>query len=116
MLQHHIDFLEFWVVDDFEETDDVGVPDLLQDSNLSLSLALGIKRHLPKPTLLGKALYDLDSDVIARLKTPSQLDLAMSTSADFVDNLVLVYQLPSGDEVLFDLCLVGSGSHMLVSN
>lgn len=88
---------------------------LLQDGNLSLRLDLGIYCDLAQPSFLGKALYDLDRDVVSGVETPCQFDLAMDSSPNLLDDFVLVYELPAGDKVLFDLSLVGSGVQLSVS-
>lgn len=87
---------------------------LLEDSDLSLRLIFRRHRDSSQLALLGESLYDLDGDIFSRLETPSQLDLAMYPSANLVDDLVLVYQLSPGDEILFDLGFVGSVLHMSV--
>ena len=40
VLQHHIDLLEFGIIDHFQEADHVGMSDLLENSNLPLCLVL----------------------------------------------------------------------------
>jgi hypothetical protein len=53
-------------------------------------------------------LDDLDSDKLIGFEVARELDLAMDTSTDLVNDLILVDELTSGDEVLLDLSLVGS--------
>jgi hypothetical protein len=108
-LQHHVDLLQFGVIDDFEEADDIGMSDLLENGNLSLGLILWGDGDSSKSALLGEALHDLDSHILSCLETPRQFDLAMNASAYLVDDLVLIYQFATGEGILFDLGFVGSG-------
>lgn len=112
MFQHHVDLLQFGIVDDFQQADDVGVTDLLENGDLPLCLVFGRNGDSPKLALLGEALYDLDRNIVACLETSCQFDLAMDASAYFFDDLVLVYQLATGNKVLLDLSLVGSDLDM----
>jgi hypothetical protein len=54
-------------------------------------------------------LNDLDRNKITGLQAARQLDLAMDATADLADDFVLIDQLSSSDEVLFDLRLVSPG-------
>lgn len=113
MLQDHIYLLQFWIIDNLEQPNDVGVSDLLEDGNFSLCLALGRHCYPSQPALLGKALDDLDRDKVASLQAPGQFDLAMYTSAYLVDDLILIDQLASSDEILLNLGLVSPEGGML---
>jgi len=84
------------------------VADLLEDGDLSLCLVFGRNGDSSKFALLGEALYDLDRNIVARLQTSCQFDLAMHSSTNLFDDLVLVYQFATGNKVLLDLSLVGS--------
>ncbi len=83
--------------------------DLLEDGDFPLCLIFGRNGDSSQLALLGEALYDLDRDEVARLKTSCQFDLAMHSPANLFDDLVLVYQLAAGDKVLLDLGFVGPG-------
>ena len=106
MLKNHVYLLQFRIVNDLEQANDVRMPHFLQDGNLSLCLVFWGDRHLTKPPLLREPLYDLDSDIFARFKAPSQLNFTMNASTYLIDNFVLIDQFAAGDEILFDLCLM----------
>ena len=114
MFQHHVDFLQLRIVDHFEQTDNIGMADLLQDGDFSLCLVFRRNGDSSQLALLGEALYDLDRNKVTRLKTSCQFDLAMHAPADLFNDLVLVYQFAAGNEVLLDLGFVGPGLHMSV--
>ena len=106
MLKDHIDLLQLGVIDNFEEADHIRMPDLLQNSNLPLGFVFWRDCDPAESTFLGESLYDLDSYVFAGLKTASQFDLAMHTSAYLIDDLVLINQFTASNEVLLNLCLM----------
>lgn len=89
---------------------------LLQNGNFSFSLVYRRHSDLSKFPLLRKSLYDFDSDIFARFKTPCQLDLPMHSSTDLVDDFILIYQFAARELVVFDLCLVGPVLHVSVLN
>lgn len=106
ILKDHIYLLELWVIDDFEQADNIRMSYLLQDCNLSFGLALGSDSDLAQSTFLGEPLYDLDRHNVARLKTTGSLDFAKYPSTNLIDDLVLIDELAACDEVLFDLCFM----------
>jgi hypothetical protein len=96
MFKDHVNLLEFWVIDDFEEGDYVGVADLLQDGNLLLCLVLGrLCRNLAETSLLRETWNDLDSHVFACLEVPGQLDFAVHATTNFFDHFILVDEFPT---------------------
>jgi hypothetical protein len=107
MLENHIYLLQFGVVDDFKEADNIRVSHFLQDSYLTLGFVLWCDSDPAKPTFLGKSRYDLDSYIVTCLKTACQFDLAMNTSSYLVDDLILIDELSASNVVLLNLCLMG---------
>lgn len=106
MLQHHVYLLEFRIVDNFYQADDIWMPNLLQDSDFPLCLILGRDCDPPEPSFLREALYNFDRNILLRVQAACKFDLSMYTAPNFVDDLVLIDQFPPGYKILFDLCLV----------
>jgi len=87
---------------------------LLENSNLALCLVLWCDSDLPKSTLLGESLYDLDGNELPiLLEVACLLDLTVYASAQLSDDLVIVDDLATGYDILFDLCFMCSGKMRL---
>lgn len=110
MLETQVDLFIVRVIDDFEEGHDVRMPDLFQNGNFPLRLLE--RRHIlcdpSESTLLGEARDNLDCHVLAIVEIAGQLDFAVSTSSNFVENLVVINDLASSGVVSVDVGNMGS--------
>ena len=96
--ENNVDLHDGGIIDDLQQGHDVGVDGLLQDGHLLLDLVLGITQ-LPEASALGVSRDDLDGDLVALVQIPTELDLAVHATAQFVDDLILIEEFPTGDGI-----------------
>lgn len=107
MFEHHVNLLQFGVIDDLEQGNDIGMAYLFEDGDLPLAFVLGRHgRDFAEPALLGKARDDFDGDKLSILRVPRQLDLAMHAPAKLLDDFIIVDVFSARGAVMFYVRLV----------
>lgn len=108
--QDQIHFLARWVVDNFDQPDNVRVPAFLQDGDFALDLLLLTAFLLtdlsePRPRI---PFDDLDrNEFVVSKEVPTEFNLTVDASTDLVDDFVRVYGLAAGYRIEVDVEKMG---------
>lgn len=79
--------------------------DFLEDGDFPLGLLEGgyVLGDPAEPTFSREAGHNFYGDILANIEVAGQLDFAMNTAANLLDNLVMVDDLAAGGEVSIDI-------------
>lgn len=106
VFDHEIDLSGRRIVNDFDEADNMRVDALFHDGNLATDLLL-VRCLGPSQASTGSLVHNLDGTEFVRSCIPTQLDLAVDTSTQLLDDHVLVNHLVSSHGIILLHHLVG---------